>query len=93
MPVWTVDTWRINPARESHFLEHCNALSPEALVLFRDLQVPALFWSPEKWESREALNTWRSGDTYRFALALLKEDTVEHVTHLMSDVPGFPPRR
>ena len=93
MAVWTVDTWRIKPGRESHFLQNCKLLSPGPLVLFRDLDNLALFWSPEKWENREALDAWRSGDAYRSALVILKRDVVDHVTHVMQDVPGFPPRR
>lgn len=38
MPIWTVDTWRIRPEAESHFLQGCSALSPESLTLFRDLE-------------------------------------------------------
>lgn len=92
MAVWTVDTWRIRPGRESHFLQNCNALSPKSLVLFRDLDDPNRFWSPEKWESRKALAAWRGGNAYRSALAILKEDAFDHVAHVMQDVPGFPPR-
>jgi quinol monooxygenase YgiN len=90
--VWTVDRWRIRPGRESHFLQNCNALSPTSLVLFRDLDDPNLFWSPAKWESREALEAWQGGNAYRSALAVLKEDALEHVTHVMQDVSGFSPR-
>jgi heme-degrading monooxygenase HmoA len=92
MAVWTVDTWRIRSGRESHFLQNCNALSPKSLVMYRDLDDPNLFWSPAKWGSREALNAWRGGDAYRSALALLKEDVIDHVSHLMQDVPGFSPK-
>ena len=93
MAVWTVDTWRIKTGRESHFLQNCNALSPKSLVLFRDLDSPAVFWSPEKWESRGSLDAWRSGNVYLSATAILKADVLDHVTHVMQDVPGFPPRR
>jgi heme-degrading monooxygenase HmoA len=90
--VWTVDTWRIKPGRESHFLQNCSALSPKALVVYRDLDDQNLFWSPAKWESREALDAWRGGNAYRSALAILNEDASDHVTHLMQDVPGFSPQ-
>ena len=46
MPVWTVDTWKVKPGREPHFLQNCGALSPAALTLFRDLEKPGFFWSP-----------------------------------------------
>jgi heme-degrading monooxygenase HmoA len=92
MAVWTVDTWRIRPGREPHFLQNCRTLSPNALVIYRDLDEPNLFWSPAKWESREALDAWRGGDAYRSTLVNLQEDVSDHVTHLMQDVPRFSPR-
>ena len=93
MAVWTVDTWQIKSGREVHFLKHCSALSPGQLVLFRDLEREGLFWSPEKWESREALEAWRKGNYFRFAQAQVQEDTLEHFTHIMESVPGFESRR
>lgn len=93
MPVWTVDTWRIRPEAESHFLRDCRALSPEPLTLFRDLEKPAFFWSPAKWESRDKLNEWRTNARYKTALSVVKDDVLEHVTHLMENVPEFPPHR
>ena len=83
MPIWTVDTWKIRPGAESHFLQHCSALSPEPLTLFRDLEKPGLFWSPARWESRDTLNEWRRSVRYNTALFVVKEDVLEHVTHLM----------
>jgi len=91
MPVWTVDTWRVRPGREDHFLAHCQALSPEPLILYRDLEEPGLFWSPAKWESPEGLKQWRATAEYDAALRSLEEDVLEHRTHVMADVPGFPP--
>lgn len=93
MPIWTVDTWRIRAGAESHFLQHYSALSPEPLTLFRDLEKPGLFWSPAMWESRDALNEWRAGARYNTALSVIKDDILDHVTHLMENVPEFPPRR
>ena len=93
MPVWTVDTWKVRLGRESHFLQNCGGLSPEALTLFRDLEKPGLFWSPAKWESRDELDKWRKGARYNAALFVLTNDVLEHLTHLMEDVPEFPPRR
>jgi hypothetical protein len=83
----------VKPGREAHFLRHCGALSPEALVLFRDLEQSGTFWSPEKWASREALDAWRNGSAYKAALTALQDAISEHTTHLMIDVPGFSPRR
>jgi heme-degrading monooxygenase HmoA len=60
--------------------------------MYRDLDDPNLFWSPAKWESREALDAWRGGDAYRSTLVNLQEDVSDHVTHLMQDVPRFSPR-
>ena len=93
MAVWTVDTWKIKAGKEPHFLQCCAPLSPVGLVLFQDLLEPSLFWSPEKWESEEALQTWREGDTYLSAFQAIKDDVMEHSTHRMKDVAGFPPRR
>jgi len=93
MSVWTVDTWKVRGGREDHFLKHCDALGPNKLVLFRDLDEQGLFWSPEKWESREKLEAWRTGNTYKSALAQIETDVSEHLTHVMEEVPGFPSRR
>lgn len=93
MSVWTVDTWKIKRGREGHFLKHCGALSPDKLVLFRDLDEESLFWSPAKWTSREELEAWRTGSTYKSVLANVEADVSEHVTHVMDEVPGFPSRR
>ena len=41
MSIWTVDTWRIKAGREEHFLKHCDALSADKLILFRDLAIRA----------------------------------------------------
>jgi hypothetical protein len=91
MPVWTVDTWRVRPGRADHFLAHCRALSPDPLILYRDLEEPGLFWSPAKWESPVRLNQWRATAEYEAAVRSLKEDVQDHRTHLMTDVPGFLP--
>ncbi len=93
MSVWTVDTWKITPGSEDHFLKHCGALSPDKLVLFRELDEQSLFWSPAKWTSREELEAWRIGSTYKSALAKIEADVSEHFTHVMDEVPGFPSRR
>jgi hypothetical protein len=74
MSVWTVDTWKIKPSSEEHFLKHCGALSPDKLVLFRDLDEQSLFWSAAKWTSREELEAWRMGSTYKSALAKIEPD-------------------
>jgi hypothetical protein len=92
MPVWTVDTWRVKPGTEAHFLSHCAALSPDPLILYRDLEEPGLFWSPAKWEGLQGLNEWRAGDRYSAAVRSLEEDILDHRTHVMTDVPGFPPK-
>lgn len=93
MPVWTVDTSKVKPGREPHFLQNCGALSPAALTLFRDLEKPGFFWSPATWEGRDMLDEWRKSDRYRAALSVVKEDVLKHVTHLMENVPEFPPQR
>jgi Antibiotic biosynthesis monooxygenase len=90
-PVWTVDTWRVRPGREVHFLDHCRTLNPDPLILYRDTEEPGLFWSPAKWESREALERWWAGPEYLAAIRSLEEDLLDHQTHVMTDVPGFPP--
>jgi heme-degrading monooxygenase HmoA len=92
MALWTVDTWRVAPGNEGHFLEHCVALSPDRLILYRDLDEEGLFWSPAKWESLEALRTWRSSEQYASAIRLLSDDVIDHESHLMTDVPGLPPQ-
>jgi antibiotic biosynthesis monooxygenase len=91
-PVWTVDTWRVRPGREQHFLDRCQALSPDPLILYRDAEEPALFWSPAKWESREALKRWRDSAQYLAAVRSLEDDVEDHQTHVMMNVPGFLPR-
>ena len=85
MPIWTVDRCRIRPGAESYFLQQCSALSPEPLTLFRDLEKPGVFWPPARWESRDTLklNEWRTSVRYNTALSVVKEDVLEHVTHLM----------
>lgn len=93
MPIWTVDTWKVKLRKESHFLQNCAALSQEPLTLFRDLEKPGLFWSPAKWESRDKLDEWRKSDHYNAAVSIVKNDVLKHTTHLMEDVPEFPPRR
>jgi heme-degrading monooxygenase HmoA len=90
-PVWTVDTWRVRPGREPHFLELCRALHPDALILYRDVEEPGLFWSPAKWESHEALKRWRAGARYADTVRSLEDDVLDHQTHVMVDVPGFLP--
>lgn len=92
MEVWTVDTWRVAPERQGHFLDHCRALSPGPVTLFRDVEEEWLFWSPAKWESLEALRTWRESEGYRAAVRRLEIDVIEHHTHVMTDVPGFAAR-
>lgn len=89
LPIWTVDTWRVRPGKESHFLKNCGALSPGPLTLFRDLEKPGLFWSPAKWESRERLEEWRTSDRHNNAVSEIEKDVFEHVTHLMESVPEF----
>ena len=89
MSVWTVDTWRIKPGRDGHFLKLCGALAPSKLVLFRDLDEQGLFWSPEKWESREKLEAWRTASAYKSAVSQIEADVSEHFTHVMDEVPGF----
>lgn len=93
LTIWTVDTWRIEKGRESHFLEHCGDLVPDDLILYRDLESPGLFWSPTRWDSREALEAWRTGSRYASCLEAVGEDVMEHRTHIMDVVEGFPPRR
>jgi heme-degrading monooxygenase HmoA len=93
LPIWTVDTWKVKPGRESHFLQHCRTLNPGALTLFRDLEKPVFFWSPAMWECEDRLNEWRTSDRYHAALSVVKADVLEHVTHLMENIPEFPPRR
>lgn len=91
--VWTVETWRVEEGRESHFLEHCGDLVPNELTLYRDLESRGLFWSPTRWDSREALEAWRAGSRYASALEALREDVIEHQTHIMGAVEGFLPQR
>jgi quinol monooxygenase YgiN len=90
--VWTVDTWRVRPGRERHFLDHCRALTPGPLILYSDVEEPGLFWSPAKWESREALRRWRASAKYLAAVASIDDDLLDHQTNVMMDVPGFVPR-
>lgn len=91
--MWTVETWQVGEGREGHLLEHCGGLTPADLTLFRDLESPGLFWSPTRWESREALEDWRSGNRYASSLEAVREDVVEHQTHLIAAVEGILPRR
>jgi hypothetical protein len=92
MSIWTVDTWRVAAGRQVHFLDHCGGLSPGPLILYRDLEDEGLFWSPAKWESLEALRQWRGSEQYRSTIRLLGEDVLDHRSHVMADVPGFPPQ-
>lgn len=92
MAVWTVDTWRVAPGKEGHFLDHCGALTPDRLILYRDLDEEGLFWSPAKWESLEALRKWRNSEQYTSAIRQVKDDVIDDESHLMTDVPGFPPQ-
>jgi heme-degrading monooxygenase HmoA len=91
--IWTVETWQVGDGREAHFLEHCSGLVPTDLTLFRDLESPGLFWCPTRWERREDLEDWRSGSRYASSLEAVREDVVEHQTHLMAAVEGTLPRR
>lgn len=93
LPVWTVDTWKVKPWRESHFLQNCGALSPAVLTLFKDLEKPGFFWSPAKWESQDTLHEWRRSDRYKAAWSVIDQDVLERATHLMASVPGYPPQR
>jgi len=93
MAIWTVDTWKVRPESESHFLQKCGDLSPEPLTLFRDLEKPAFFWSPAKWQSRDNLDEWRTSAQYKASLFRVREYVLEYFTHVMEDVPEFPPRR
>jgi len=92
MSIWTVDTWRVAPGREAHFLDHCAGLSPDRLILYRDVEEEGLFWSPAKWDSLEALREWRASDPYSSGIRLLRDDIIEHQAHVMTDVPGFVPQ-
>ena len=92
MSIWTVETWRIHPDRESHFLEHCAGLVPDDLTLFRDLETPGLFWSPTQWETRESPQAWQGGGRYASCIQAISEDVIEHTIHLMEAVEGFLPR-
>jgi hypothetical protein len=92
MAIWTVDTWRVAPARESHFLRHCRGLTPESLILYRDVEDEGLFWSPAKWASLKALREWRSCEAYISVLRVLNDDVIDHQSHIMTDVPGFLPQ-
>lgn len=92
MAVWTVDTWRVAPERQDHFLDHCHGLSPARLVLYHDLDDGGLFWSPAKWENLDALRRWRDSEDYAAAVRQLGGDVMEHQTHVMTAVPGFPAR-
>src|SRR6266511_46562 len=90
-PVWTVDTWRVRPGRESHFLDHCQALTPDPLILYRDVEEPGLLWSPAEWESREGPRPWRTSAQYSSAARSLEDGVLDHQTHFMMGVPGFLP--
>jgi hypothetical protein len=92
MAIWTVETWRVAPEREAHFLGRCSGLSPGGLILYRDLEEEGLFWSPAKWEDMEALGRWHATRHYRSVLRELEDDVVEHQIHVMTDVPGFLPQ-
>jgi heme-degrading monooxygenase HmoA len=93
LTIWTVETWRIEEGRESHFLEHCGDLVPGDLILYRDLESPGLFWSPTRWESREGLEAWRAGSRYASCLEAVREDVIEHRTHVMEAVECSPAQR
>jgi hypothetical protein len=90
--IWTVDTWRVAPGREAHFLEHCGKLSPDDLILYRDVNEEGIFWSPAKWASLEALMKWRDSGEYASAVRLVAEDVIDHEIHVMTEVAGFGPR-
>jgi hypothetical protein len=92
MAVWTVDTWRVKPGREGHFLSHCRDMNPDPLILYRDLEEMGLFWSPAKWESLETLRKWRSSNAYGSVVQSLADDVMDHQSHVMIDVPGFLPQ-
>ena len=89
--MWTVDTWRVRPGREDHFLSHCRALAPDPLILYRDLEETELYWSPAKWESLDQLKEWRSSAHYGAAARSVEADVSDQQTHVMGDVPGFHP--
>jgi deazaflavin-dependent oxidoreductase (nitroreductase family) len=91
--IWTVETWRVEDGREAHFLEHCGDLAPDELTLFRDLESPGLFWSPTRWESLAALESWRAGSRYASSLDAVRQDVAEHETYVMAAVEGFSPQR
>lgn len=91
MTIWTVDIWQIRSGRESHFLDRCSDLSPGHLILYRDLNDAARFWSPARWEGPETLAEWRGSEAYAAALTSIAEDVGDHQGHVMAAVPGFPP--
>lgn len=92
MATWTVDVWTVRPGREAHFLEHASGLSPKQLTLYRDIEKRgAVFWSPARWESRDELNGWLGSAAYASVVAVLDDDVLEHATHVMDEVPGYPP--
>lgn len=91
MVVWTVETWRIKNGREGHFLEYCRDLAPDVLTLYRDLDAEGLFWSPTRWDSREALEDWWDSSRYATALKNVADDVIEHETHVMTAVEGLLP--
>ena len=91
MAIWTVETWRVAPSREDHFLAHCAGLNPERLVLYRDTEEEGLFWSPAKWEDLDALKRWQDSEEYRSVLRVLEDDVVDHRVHVMTEVTD-PPR-
>jgi hypothetical protein len=62
------------------------------MTVFRDLEKARFFWSPAKWENRDALDEWRMSSRYNAGLALEAESVLEHKTHLMESVPGSAPK-
>jgi hypothetical protein len=92
LPIWTVDTWIVKPEKEAHFLGNCGALSPGRMTVFRDLEKASFFWSPAKWDNRDALDEWRMNSRYSAGLALVAEDVFEHTTHVMESIPEFAPK-
>jgi hypothetical protein len=53
-----------------------------------------VIWTVETWRlelRRVALEAWRAGSRYASCLEAVREDVIDHQTHVMAAVEGFLP--
>jgi quinol monooxygenase YgiN len=78
--VWTHGTWIVNPGQEDAFVQAWSKLARDAMAefrgdpptLLRDRGDPNVFMTFGAWPDIEAIEEFRSSDTFRAAVAELQ---------------------